>query len=92
MDLERKEKNAFLTQQSFTSNEIVLDVLKGANGPRKIVVAAKLQKSLKPHQIDGIKHMFNCCYGKFWFHFSYRIDRSCDLQKLYFISQEASMV
>lgn len=31
---------------------------------KKIVIHKQVAKHLKPHQIDGIKHMFSCCYGK----------------------------
>lgn len=41
--------------------EVVLDV--NSENNKKIVVHNQVAKHLKPHQIEGIKHMYQCCYG-----------------------------
>lgn len=46
-------------QSESPSVEIVLDM----NEDLKIVVHHQLAKHLKPHQIEGVKHMYDCCYG-----------------------------
>lgn len=42
-------------------DEILLDY--DSKRKEKIVIHAEIQKLLKDHQIDGIKFMYDCCYG-----------------------------
>lgn len=60
--IDRKEKEIFMASLNESESlEIVLDVNEATN--QKIVIHKQLVKHLKPHQIEGVKHMFNCCYG-----------------------------
>lgn len=61
---QRKQKETYLAnvdQSKSSAVEIVLDIIRAKN--EKIVIHSQVAKVLKPHQIDGIKHMYDCCYG-----------------------------
>lgn len=47
--------------QPFDGNEILLDY--DSKRKEKIVVHPDIRKHLKDHQVDGIKFMYDCCYG-----------------------------
>lgn len=63
--LQRKEKESIMSQyiqiKDEDDNDIVLDI--NSANQEKIVVHKQVAVHLKPHQIDGIKHMYDCCYG-----------------------------
>lgn len=49
------------SEQPIDVNEIILDY--DTKRKQKIVVHREITKQLKPHQVDGIKFMYDCCYG-----------------------------
>lgn len=46
--------------QDSDPNEVILDISKKND---KIAVHPEITKHLKPHQVEGIKFMYDCCYG-----------------------------
>lgn len=47
--------------QQIERNEGILDF--DSNEKRSIIVHKEIIKHLKPHQLEGIKFMYDCCYG-----------------------------
>lgn len=48
-------------QSQADPNEVILDF--DTKKKDKIVVHREITKHLKPHQVEGIKFMYDCCYG-----------------------------
>lgn len=49
------------SQEEGSVTEVILDY--DAKKERNIIVHKDIVKHLKPHQVDGIKFMYDCCYG-----------------------------
>lgn len=62
---EQKENSSKQQQDSEDIIEVVEDVILDYDSKKKqqIIVHRDILKHLKPHQIDGIKFMYDCCYG-----------------------------
>lgn len=61
MESQRLSQSQSESQHGIDPNEVVLDVDSKKN--EKIVVHAEITKHLKAHQVEGIKFMYDCCYG-----------------------------
>lgn len=62
---EHREKNKAQQKDSDDVIEIVEDIILDHDSEKKqnIIVHRDILKHLKAHQVDGIKFMYDCCYG-----------------------------
>ena len=59
--MESQRQSQAQSQDDIDPNEVVLDV--DTKKDKKVVVHPEITKHLKPHQVEGIKFMYDCCYG-----------------------------
>lgn len=59
--IESQRQSQSYFQADVDQNEVVLDF--DSKKKEKILVHSEITKHLKAHQVDGIKFMYDCCYG-----------------------------
>lgn len=59
--MESQRKSQSQSQERIDPNAVILDV--DTKKDEKIFVHSEITKHLKPHQVEGIKFMYDCCYG-----------------------------